>query len=291
MNTAPATTNQPRQVNSLINPGFWESRELSAAESGLDAQTFEQTIDAWLAKPGNDLPEGGRELMVERLTDVHVIDDLTLQFVHREVAHELGGVKDDADFRTLHAVAAASAEILQETGNTSLASSLKEAVDRIALVNILDTDSATTASINDPRVQAGELFDFLVEDDGTVFERYHDGSRAPMFPQRGRFQTSRPLTDDEREHFLNLANHGWAAELHAVDGDVVFEKSDSPTSLIVTFPPVLKADNVDEYLGWLRAYVSEGTRERKSDKVAPAGSRRFSGIEKPPVFEFFFEAD
>ncbi|MFE6966694.1 hypothetical protein ACFVAJ_16420 [Agromyces sp. NPDC057679] len=239
----------------------------------------ETLVDEWLKQPGKALPFGGRDRLVEALNAEEVVDDVAIAYWHRKVAAELTP-------ETLEAQDAArvteAVELLEQVGRKDLGDTVARVTSSVLQVSIASADGTSTASENDPRVQAGTVFDRVVRADGTVFERVRDGFE-PYYPGAVRFQADRPLTEADVERFAQLAGYAHKSVLHSPT-DLPEPELDSPFSMVFTNTSRLKETNVQTYIDTMNAYLNEGSPMRES----AGNTRLIDPMENPPSFELYY---
>ncbi|WP_159600727.1 hypothetical protein [Agromyces humi] len=236
-------------------------------------------VDDWLTKPGKSLPFGGRDRLIEALADEDQVDEVTIGYWHRKVAAELAA--NSLNNQDLARVEEA-VEVLDQVGRSDLAKSVARTVENAYQVQVAGADGTSTASLNDPRVENGEIFDRLVDADGTVFERVRPGFE-PYYPGTVRFQADRVLSAAEAERFAQLVGYAHKSVLHSQE-DLGDPKIDSLYSLTFSGMSRLKGENFQAYIDTINTYLAEGSPERQS-----AGyTRLIEGMENPPAFELYY---
>ena len=144
---------------------------------------------------------------------------------------------------------------------------------------------------DDPRVQAGEVFDELRCSDGTVYHRRRPGV-TPYSPDVIRIQASRPLTPEDVQKFAGLV--GYSFRVHASNGKSSLPDpvQDSPYSFTVFANTGRNGRrNLDEGLQkfeddlqWL---IEEGSPVRPTKE----NTRLIEGFNEPGLgFEIYYDS-
>lgn len=148
--------------------------------------------------------------------------------------------------------------------------------------------SLRAALAEDPRVQAGEVFDEIRSADGTIFSRRREGV-YPDYPSEMRFQASRPLTPEEVRQFAGLVGYSYAANVQR--GGLPDPVQDSPYSFVLYANTVeARRTNLSAALhGFeeeLSVIVQEGSRLRPTKD----NTRLVEGFNDPDLsFEIYYD--
>lgn len=149
----------------------------------------------------------------------------------------------------------------------------------------------TAVPCDDPRVSAGEVFEHVIDREGTVFSRRTE-SRFADAPYAIRLQADRELTDDEIHHIAGLTGYSYAT---AGRGEGISSpERDSARSFIIgadtTKGRVYR--NLDVFEDNLDTFIREGSPVRKTDRSGPGtkGTRLVEGLgDKAPKIELYYD--
>lgn len=145
----------------------------------------------------------------------------------------------------------------------------------------------------DPRVQAGHVFD-KVEVDGQTYHRRRDGV-LPNTPYGMRLQFNRPLSESEKRHLAGLTGYAYRS---SISGEPLGEPyADSPYSFVVSSDMTKSSRDdlgvaLEEFEDKLPAMIQEGSPVRVSDRSGPGtrGTRLVEGFNEPDLtFEIFYD--
>lgn len=147
---------------------------------------------------------------------------------------------------------------------------------------------------DDPRVQAGEVFDQVtVEGRGTFHRRrphVHAGTPYAM-----RFQANRPLTEAEKSQFASLVGYAYRGTI--VGESIGKPQSDSPYSFVVSSDMTKSRRDdlgvaLEQFEAQLPIMVNEGSPKRKTNQAGPdtEGTRLVEGFNDPNLtFEVYYD--
>lgn len=150
----------------------------------------------------------------------------------------------------------------------------------------------TAVPCDDPRISAGEVFEHVTDDYGTVFSRRTE-HRSVDAPYAIRLQADRDLTDDEIQHIAGLTGYSYAT---AGRGEGIgAPERDSARSFIIgadtTKGRVYR--NLDVFEENLDTFIREGSPVRKTDRSGPGtkGTRLVEGLgDKAPKIELYYDS-
>ncbi|MCC3299766.1 hypothetical protein [Arthrobacter caoxuetaonis] len=150
----------------------------------------------------------------------------------------------------------------------------------------------TPVPVSDPRLQSGQVFDKVIDEDGTVFHRRRPGVFAGT-PYAMRIQASRPLSEDERNQFASLVGYTYASTIRGESlGDA---HPDTPYSFIVAADMTKTrrddlGQGLDEFETNLPENLQEGTRIRTTNRTGPIGTQAVEGFHDPDLtFEIYYD--
>lgn len=191
--------------------------------------------------------------------------------------------------------------ILRDAGHYEHADSLARIMDaKTALQPAVKVSGPVPDGITapipseDPRVQAGEVFDQIEVDGWGTFHRRRAGVGAGT-PYAMRFQANRQLSDDEKRQFAGLVGYAYSA---TVAGDSLSDPyPDSPYSFVVAADMTKSRRDdlgiaLEEFEEQLPAMLQEGSPVRKTDRKGPgtAGTRLVDGFNDPDLkFEVYYD--
>lgn len=212
-------------------------------------------------------------------------DARTITTLERELRQE--GRLEEAN--ALARVAAAMPSYMQDDASRERVD--PKTVEGLA-VALLPDGRTEPVGVNDPRLQAGEIFDKVIDADGTVFHRRRPGVFAGT-PYAMRIQANRPLTEDERHQFASLVGYTYASTIRGESlGDA---HPDTPYSFIVA-ADMTKTRRDDLGLGLhefetsLPENLQEGTRVRTTNRTGPIGTQAVEGFHDPDLaFEIYYD--
>lgn len=147
----------------------------------------------------------------------------------------------------------------------------------------------------DPRVQAGEVFDRVTHPDYGTLHRRRDGV-VPSGPHLMRFQSDRPLSDEEVQQAAQIIGYAWKS---TVAGDPVGEPGrDSPYSFLIAADSTRsrRTDRAQALLDFEQdttTMLSEGTPVRQTTRKGywTQGTRLVEGFgDNPPNFEVYYDS-
>jgi hypothetical protein len=152
----------------------------------------------------------------------------------------------------------------------------------------------TPVYVDHPEIQAGAVRDKVLSADGTTeFRRRRDGVH-PNEPYQMRFQTSRPIDDDEMHQMAGLVGYAYASKVRGESLDDPVR--DSPYSFVV-YADTTKSRRDDlgqaleEFEAELPKMVRDGSPIRTTDRTGPAGTRAVLGLNDPGLtFETYYDS-
>jgi hypothetical protein len=146
---------------------------------------------------------------------------------------------------------------------------------------------------DDPRLQAGEVFD-KVESDWGTFHRRREGV-FPNTPYAMRLQANRPLSENEKKQMAGLVGYAYRT---TVAGESLGDPdSDSPYSFMVSADMTKSRRDdlgiaLEEFEEKLPEMIQEGSPVRKTNQAGPgtAGTRLVEGFNDPGLkFEVYYD--
>lgn len=158
-----------------------------------------------------------------------------------------------------------------------------------------DPHRDTAPDTGDPRVQAGEVFDRVTHPDYGTLHRRRDGV-VPAEPRLMRFQSDRPLSDEEVQQAAQIIGYAWRAK---VAGDPVGDPGrDSPYSFLISADSTRsrRTDRAQALLDFEQdttTMLSEGTPVRQTTRKGywTQGTRLVEGFgDNPPNFEIYYDS-
>lgn len=161
-------------------------------------------------------------------------------------------------------------------------------------VPLADIHPATQVYVDHPEIQSGAVRDKVLSADGTtVFRRRREGV-FPVEPYQMRFQTSRPIDDDEMQQMASLVGYAYASKVRGEPLDDPVR--DSPYSFVV-YADTTKSRRDDvgqalkEFEAELPKMVRDGSPIRTTDRTGPAGTRAVLGLNDPVLtFETYYDS-
>ncbi|MGK3708913.1 hypothetical protein [Arthrobacter sp. IK3] len=150
----------------------------------------------------------------------------------------------------------------------------------------------TPVSSADPRLQAGEVFDKVMDEAGTVFHRRRDGVFAGT-PYAMRIQANRPLTEDDRHRFASLVGYTYASTIRGES--IGHPHPDTPYSFIVDADMTKSrrddlGQGLEEFESELPDILQEGSRVRTTNRTGPVGTQAVEGFHDPDLkFEIYYD--
>lgn len=221
-----------------------------------------------------------------RVTSSMNFTDENIQAIADEVSSEAFGYTATARQQVSELITELRAGGRHEHANT-LAALLSSSSSSGTAVS---ADGNTRAAIaEDPRVQAGEVFDEIRAEDGTIFHRRREGV-FPYYPAEMRFQASRPLTPEDVSRFAGLVGYSYASNVQR--GGLPDPVQDSPYSFVLYANTVeARRSNLGKALGnfeeELSVIVQEGSRLRPSKD----NTRLVEGFNEPELsFEIYYDS-
>lgn len=146
---------------------------------------------------------------------------------------------------------------------------------------------------DDPRLQAGEVFD-KVESDWGTFHRRREGVH-PGTPYAMRLQANRPLSDAEKSQVAGLVGYAYRS---TIAGESLGNpESDSPYSFMVGADMTKSRRDdlgiaLEEFEERFPQMIQEGSPVRSTNKSGPgtAGTRLVEGFNDPALkFEIYYD--
>lgn len=312
--TTPTTQPRRAQVGLAVDPvtgatgGSWTAHTYGENEKDIEATTFEGQVDAWLHKNNKNVSPELRDVLLEKARTSSIIDDLTLAYALREAEHEVGTVLATApNIDDELASAREAVGILDGKGREDLANSVK----RLAALQLAATDGVSVSLTDSAEVQAGAVFDRLIDGEGVRFDRirveevfenltlvYEDDmkvysdKRFPWYSDKLRLQSERPISQDEAERAVAALNYAYAQTEGLRQRDaVVAVEVDSPFSVVVSIPSkningLMTRDLLANFIQIIHA----GSPVRNHDnEYGDAGTRMVDPIDGAPHFEVYFQ--
>jgi hypothetical protein len=151
----------------------------------------------------------------------------------------------------------------------------------------------TPVPADDPRLQAGEVFD-QVESGWGTFHRRREGVH-PGTPYAMRLQANRPLSEAEKRQAAGLLGYAYRA---TVAGESIGDpESDSPYSFMVGADMTKSRRDdlgiaLEEFEDKLPELIQEGSPVRKTNQAGPdtKGTRLVDGFNDPSLkFEIYYD--
>lgn len=145
---------------------------------------------------------------------------------------------------------------------------------------------------SDPRVQAGEVFDKILDENGKTFHRRRPGT-YPGTPYAMRFQANRPLTEEEQSQAASLIGYTYAATIRGEK--IGYPKQDTPYSFVVSADMTKSrrddlGDGVAEFEDQLPYLLQGGSPVRTTNRKGAVGSRLIEGLNDPDLkFEIYYD--
>ncbi|MCU6479010.1 hypothetical protein [Arthrobacter sp. A2-55] len=156
----------------------------------------------------------------------------------------------------------------------------------------VDPDGRTLpVPVDDPRVQGGQVFDKIVDRDGTEFFRRREHV-WPDEPYAMRLQANRPLSAQESEHLAQLMGYAYAAEVRGERMGT--PQMDTPYSFIVPADTTKsRSDDVGAALSRFETGLPQlfkaGSPQRTTNRSGPVGSRLVEPF-GDLTFELFYDS-
>lgn len=144
---------------------------------------------------------------------------------------------------------------------------------------------------DDPRIDAGEIFDNIQDEDGTIWSRRREGVYADV-PYGIRIQADRELTDDEVESLAGMAGYAYA-QAGRGEGIGGLDR-DSIRSFVIgadtTKGRVYR--NLHKFEESLPELAAEGSRVRTTDRSGPGtkGTRLIEPLPGAPKIEIYYDS-
>ena len=275
---------------------------------------FRNRRDGTLNLPSNDdAYEANAEWL--RVNELHLdgaaLEDMTARLadgpvnaVTRLHAFEAAYIESNGYSFSDGAAAVESVKWLAEFGAEEHAASLRAVLEAKGVIPKAQQPESTWADSNgdgslespvgqyDARLQAGQVFDAVLSDDGSVYHRRRKWI-VPERPTAMRIQTDRQLTEDEVDQLNSLIGYQFVSTLHGRGEWLDVVHRDSPYSFVINLPEDLGNCNFGPFENTLTDIVREGSLLRRTDQAGPgtAGTRAVPGFnDNAPAIEWFYDS-
>lgn len=275
--------------------GHWGTLSLSKAQLTVRPDVNLDELRSWITRNRKELSDEGVSILADRINAAPEDDDFTRADLFREVYQEVNGYAE-AD----KAMYDYGLRVLNSNGYDTVAEGLSRFVDALASRPATTADRGRHTNtgpdgspnnpvrLDDPRVQAGEVFDAVITEDGTVFYRAGEDTR-PDAPESIRIQADRPLTDAQAEHFAGLL--GYSFKVNLSNEGLSDVERDTPYSFLVHINgSIRRSDPEAAFFNLeddLRDMVQAGSTPRTKDtNHGPAGSQLVPPLDETGMLKF-----
>lgn len=153
---------------------------------------------------------------------------------------------------------------------------------------IAGIEAGTIPLGDDPRVAAGEIFDTIYDpEDNVIWNRTSEHSYATNDVYGMRFQTSRPLTEDEQRHLAGCVGYAWAMGGYGEGCSDPYPGATDNAFTIGADSTKSRGDSPGKVVEHLRTFMSEGSPQRKTKDM----TRLIEAFPDPDVtVEIYFDS-
>lgn len=184
-----------------------------------------------------------------------------------------------------------SAEAKPTSGPWTSASVADQPLPHVPLAEI---HPGTPVYVDHPEIQAGAVRDKVLSVDGSsTFHRSREGV-YPSEPYQMRFQTNRPISDDEMHQMAGVIGYAYASKVRGEPlGEPIRDSSYSFTVAADTTKS--RRDDLgqalEEFEDQLPAMIHDGSPVRTTNRSGPSGTRLVLGLNDPDLtFETYYDS-